>query len=694
MKQFHLLVIGVLVLAFVLRVWGANFGLGFEILHPDEAIYAPYIKQTFPFERTAVFDSLEARGDYPSLFFYLYSLAFWLASKFSEAFPQAIPVGWSLDHWFLLWGRVFSALLSTITVFLTIKIGKSLFNRRVGLLSGLFLAVTFVDVQMAHYVKHGVLVQLLGLLVIWNLLALLKKGTLGNLVLAGILFLMAVRVKTIGFFLVFPLLVGFLPLLWRRLRAKRNIRALVAVGGFLIVVGLAAFFPRSGSRLLGWGELTALVGHRLRLLLGPFREGTHVAFSNLDGLPNYLWWPLYLATSGLFLPQFLASAVGFFIFLKEKLPAKYLVLSLVIPCYLVLSLQRFRADRWIILVTPYLAIFAALFWERLRVLIRRSFSWGVSSRILVPLAGLVFLGVSLLRSAAFSFLISQKDTRQEAYEWLAETYSPDTPLFMIGETNLIGNSLKEDGYYRVVNLFPLYEDEIFHFPGDLMVIGSGTYHAVANYRRVDPNPRIWDNYQRIVERGKLVREFSRPLFWSGFFSPFFLEVSATVNSYHQPTIQIYQLPLLEEYLVGLADPFVHYPQYMESDFNFLSLSPGGRLYVSGDSPGEIRGPRRILPAGDYRFDYWVSGVACDNLELKPTLYVETFTGEKEFARQDFYCEGLRGLSQFGLNLSLDQTSPVNFILKLPAGVSLSIEKSVLTPIELGIKLPSSNNEGL
>ena len=678
MKRFYWQVIGILVLAFVLRVWGANFGLGFSILHPDEAIYLPYIKQTFPFERTSAFDALKARGDYPSLFYYYYSSAFWLASKFSEIFPNVVPAGWSLDHWLLLWGRVATAILSTLGVYLVIGIGRRLFNEKVGLWAGLFLAISFIDVQVAHYVKHDVLVQALGLAVVWNLLNFLESKAPRYLVLAGALFLMAARVKTIGFFLAFPLLVSFLLLFWRRLQAKRNIRALAVVGGLLMAGGLVVFFL--GPSGLPWGRegLSVLINRRSRLLLGPFREGTHIAYSNLDGIPNCIWWPLYLVTSGLFLPQFLASVVGFFIFLKEKLPAKYLVLSLVIPYYLVLSLQRFRADRWIIFITPYLAIFAALFWERLLGWVKKSGSRRVLSRILVFLACLIFLGVSLLRSAAFSLLIARKDTRYQAKEWIAENYPPDQPLFMIGAANVIGESLKGGGHYNTFILFPLYGREIFQYPRDLMVICSGTYRSVENYQNLKLNKDIWENYLLIREKGELVKEFSRPLFRDRVFSPFSLENSATVNSYHNPTVQIYRLPDIPEYTGEGMPVFTNFARYMETNMHLLEEGAGGTLFSDGSFSAVAQGSKKILKDGDYLFECFVDIQRCDVPGARLEIAAVSFDGEREFAREVFECARVLFSDKLSLPLHLEKTSSVNFVFQAGRGVGFTVERAVLT----------------
>jgi len=110
----------ILIVAFVLRIWGVTFGIGFAAFHTDEPIYAHYAKTLIP----TLKENLKPRRDFPSPYFYTLAAAtkvgllandrLHFVGNYQGAFAQLSVIA----------GRLVSVLTSTGTVFLIYLIGK------------------------------------------------------------------------------------------------------------------------------------------------------------------------------------------------------------------------------------------------------------------------------------------------------------------------------------------------------------------------------------------------------------------------------------------------------------------------------------------------------------------------------------------------------------------------------------------
>ena len=144
----------VLLVAFLVRLWGAYFGLP-HVYHPDEGFEVYRALRLgmggFDFERVA-------KGGYYFLLFAEYGVYFVLlfvtganssVQGFAEHFVADPGAFWRI-------GRTTTVFLGTFTVGLVWWQGRRMGSSRAGLLAALFLALSFRHVVDSHYVTVDV----------------------------------------------------------------------------------------------------------------------------------------------------------------------------------------------------------------------------------------------------------------------------------------------------------------------------------------------------------------------------------------------------------------------------------------------------------------------------------------------------------------------------------------------------------
>ncbi len=142
----------IVLFALLLRLVGIQHGFPF-IFHPDE----PTIVRSALGVR---FDLNPAHFDWPHLYIYANYFVYIIFAKFRDLAVLAglkpllsswLPILWNDDLIFYLLTRIFSAVLSALTVIPIYKAGKNLFGEKVGLLSALTFTILPFSVWHAHY---------------------------------------------------------------------------------------------------------------------------------------------------------------------------------------------------------------------------------------------------------------------------------------------------------------------------------------------------------------------------------------------------------------------------------------------------------------------------------------------------------------------------------------------------------------
>ena len=147
----RLAALAVIALAAALRIWGLQFGLPHTLTRPDEEAVFAIAQQVFQRHFNPQF------FDWPSLYLYavgaaqvLYFNVERLAGRFTYEYDFLIAASQNPGPLFLI-ARAITAAAGTATVWLVYRTGLRLFDRRIGLIAALFLAVVPLHARDSHF---------------------------------------------------------------------------------------------------------------------------------------------------------------------------------------------------------------------------------------------------------------------------------------------------------------------------------------------------------------------------------------------------------------------------------------------------------------------------------------------------------------------------------------------------------------
>jgi len=625
----------VLILAFLIRILGVNFGLPEFFFHIDETTTYRRAENLF-------------NTDYSSIIFHG---------------PMRLLSNYFELSEILLIERVLSAILSTLSVYLTYQVVNIIFgkkHRALGLLSSLFLSLSFVDVQSAHYMKQGVYIQVLTLLIILFSLKALKNKSwlLPSSFLVGL----TASIKYNGVFFGICLLIPILNYLKKTTSIKIKFLFLFTLSSLFFLGFWLGTPPYYLKPLAFFTEYFQFIFNFL------FKAAPNQAVQSK--MSSFAWWNLYLMRSGLYYFFYIFSLSGLIVFvyksIKEKLDIKLFLIWLPTLLYLLLLfVRKDRYDRYVTLITPMLAIFAGYFFVFIKKLklFKSSSVKKITGFFLLIIFTIMFLRIILLD---ISMLV--EDTREKAYDWIKQNVAKDRVIFMIGSTGQLGQKLKEQGFAQTLNFYSL-KNEIFDYAGEFLVISSSDYRLAKNYSHQSDYSNFWQNYQTIRQYGEPVKSFDNPIIDDRFFSPYYLEHGSTVNAYHNPKIEIYKIPEIEGYSEKIF-VYEYLTEKMQTFSNLILKKDNKDEYLlkNFDQFGGISGPHIVFPKGDYELSYKLDNIQCQE-EAKVYLKVFSSGRLKEYGAKDFDCRSLvYNLTPF-LEFNLNQASRLELVLEMAPGIA-------------------------
>jgi len=400
----------VLALSLALRLFGLRYGLPY-VYNPDEVSIM---------SRALAF----AKGDlnphnflYPTLYFY--ALFAWegLTALLAVATRSVGSFGAFQREFFVdptrvfVAGRLLTALLGTATVAATFALARRLCGVRAGLIAALLLAVAPLHVLNSHYVKHDVPVTLLVVLAYLAYFRLWVNGEPGNVaadrrlpaeagsswrvVPAAVLTGLAFSTHYYSIFLA-------LPLAWSAARGAASttealkriaIAAAVSAGVFFIGSPFVLAEPATAVRDLGANR--QIVVDRAVGQIGYW--GSALRYLQLLALDTVGW------------PTAIVAAIGIVGGLLRGTARTPWLLAFPVP-FLLFIFSTYPASRYLVPLTPFLAIFAAIALET-------AIRWTNARRAVMTVAAVcaIVAGVESARTDAF---IRQTDTRTLAHDFI------------------------------------------------------------------------------------------------------------------------------------------------------------------------------------------------------------------------------------------------------------------------------------
>ncbi len=414
------LLVGLLLLAFLLRVWGLDFGLPYDF-HEDENYYLD------PVLAWHIDGKAEAGLD-PSLFERLphkYTLlaGYWLWFKLS---PYEASEQWATATWFF--ARFWSVVFGVLMVALAYPAGKRLYGKRGGALAAAILAGLFLPARESHFAVNDTAVTFFVLLGVYFSVSLFWRRRWPDFVLAGVVVAFAAATKLTGWFTFVALAAAYLltfvswgqPVGLTETKLAGRRKELKYLGlSFLGVAGVIA--------LIAVRSLTELPGF-VNGLVQLFRAVPYFYTNSFKGIQMapVSGWHFYLNVLGWGVGWLLVGvivwAMASVCWRRYRPGLAVVIFSAVFFWYI--GGREFLFARFILPIVPPLVLLAAGELSRLKP----SRLAGRYQAIFWPALASLLLAQPLLTSIWFDYLLTRPDTRLEASEWLIEEFSADTVI--------------------------------------------------------------------------------------------------------------------------------------------------------------------------------------------------------------------------------------------------------------------------
>ncbi len=445
--QWPWVLVGILALALVLRAWGMNFGLPY-LYHPDEPGYV------------VIAQNIIKTGDlnphffnYPSLFFYLNTLAYvpyYLVARLTGGLTSTADIagptmliggsGTTLQPETFLLGRGLSILFAVASVGLVFAIGRRLTGRALpGLLAALLLAISATHVANSRYIAPDVFLVFFLLLAFWGAVQVFDQGRWRDYVLAGAAVGLVAATKYNG-----------------------AIMLVVVILAHGLRVGWKGFFDRRLFAVVGASALAFLVATPYALLdastfLAGLRiEALHYSTGHAGGEGNALaWYTSFLWTTEGITVLLALAALGYVIYRRDR----RLVLLAAFPVVYFGFISTFvvRNDRTALPLLPFVFLLAAVLLTQVHRPVGATRRWRVVGAAGIALLLVLILAWPVSRTLAENRRLTTVNSLETVRVWLDQNLAPGTRVAVESYAPYVDpQRFSVQGFYKLIDNTPAW----------------------------------------------------------------------------------------------------------------------------------------------------------------------------------------------------------------------------------------------
>lgn len=416
-KKEKIILISILIIAFILRIVGINYGLPNFFIGDEQALIGGSLKMI---ELKTLIPSLYPEEFrllyYPPLISYFYFLFFVpvvLIKYLLIGNLSLLKINFILNpSIFILLTRFLSVLFGTATIYLIYLIGKRLFSKKTALFASLFLTFSFLHLQLSHMARHWIFDLFFCYLIILLSLQLIKRKTYFFIgILAGLAFgssyLSAIS-------LIIPLIIHFTqPLPFDKKIKDKNLWIMLII--FLMIAILFIILHSPAFFRISIGEKSSILMEK----------------SLISYLKSFSYYFNILFKIETILLVF--SLIGFLILFFRNRKIFYIFIFFIFFYITILYFLFHHESRYIFLVLPIFCLAAGLsldsFTERFSKFLSpyQKFWYGG-----LPLI-IIFFALPFIVDLKYDFLLSKKDSRVLAKNWIEKN---------IGSQNKIASYLE------------------------------------------------------------------------------------------------------------------------------------------------------------------------------------------------------------------------------------------------------------
>jgi tetratricopeptide (TPR) repeat protein len=329
---------------------------------------------------------------------------------------------------FILIGRITSALLGTLTIYLVYRTGRLLFhNPAVGLLAAWIVTITPLNVVQTHYLETDVPLAFMGTLCLLAAFYILTQKSKAAFSLGGLLYGLTFSTKPNGLLMALPFLVALVCLI-REKQAGEPIKGLIPevllfmmatiLGILLGAPGLVLNFSQVVPQMVSF--VWNLREIKTKIWEGGWLEGPRA---------SRFGYALHFLQEGFGLPWMILAFLGVLYFVYRREKEGLLVLSFPLGYFFIVGLwgRRF-GERDLVIMMPFLSLLAAGF-------LFRVFETGGRNRIRAWIFGILVFGLSinpLWKSLQVDYYYWQDDNRVLAQQWIDRNIPRGSTLALDG----------------------------------------------------------------------------------------------------------------------------------------------------------------------------------------------------------------------------------------------------------------------
>jgi hypothetical protein len=408
------LLIIIILVSFLLRIWGIQFGLPFAY-HPDEQQYI------LPAVGVVSGDFRPLAHYNPALYPYLLGLVYtltYVGLRLGGAFPDFFNLGAAWSEPMLPWtagllylARYTSVATGLLTTVLIYRLGRRAYGAEAGLGAAIIFGLAFLPAREAHFAVSDAPVALGVTVTLYLCVGIVERGRRATYLWAGVALGLSAATKYSAGLLVVPL--GVAHLLSRRYdnwSARLRRAWQVTMAGLAALVSYTLVSPYTWlEREEFWADFSENLTSARVDFQGLELESGGGAIFYLKGLLWGFGWPLMVLFGG---------AVLFGLWRRRRVD----LLLLTLPIFGLWYMQRQEMYfvRWLMPFLPPLAVLAAeAAWTILRPYSPHSLGEGPGVRVYYLFVVTLLTLPSTYVALRADYIFSQPDTRTEALAWIA-----------------------------------------------------------------------------------------------------------------------------------------------------------------------------------------------------------------------------------------------------------------------------------
>ena len=401
--------------SFCLQIYGINHGLPHHFDHDESLIVESAM-------RTGLGDFSPPHSGWPAslhkyVLFFIYGIYF-IAGKLLGIFSDVND----FSKYFLLEPGTFYFIARLVSVFsgglailVIYLISNKLYNKKIALLSSLLLCATFTFIDLCHSAKQDVTMVLFLLLSFLSISLITKTGLKKYYILAGVFAGLAISEKYNAGFVVIPIITSHY--IWKSINRESLKRPILENNLFMAFLALGITFVLCNPYLIVNAEG---LWSGLRSLLFDYSSLKRVGIQQSSVNPY-----IYLVTNvlrngfGIILETVVLIGLIYCIYRRKK--EDLLVLSFIIPYMLVAGAMKSMAPHHLLPVVPLLVIVGSKF-------LYDAINWIVKDdrfkNIAIGFVPILIVSQPIYKVLSYDHLISHKDTREVAKEWIENNIKP------------------------------------------------------------------------------------------------------------------------------------------------------------------------------------------------------------------------------------------------------------------------------